>query len=180
MIFLAEQTSVDWWARGIGLAALVVSALALGWRIAEWWLQGHVKMKVTGTAGAISFNSDYGQLQSYRGPRQTETHIGVEFVCKGRDVTIDACGFEVLGDNRRIVLGHQRGQLPKRMTRSDKETVWATADSETQELAALNRLKPFCEDSEGRYHIGSLDEHFNHYAQRLREQLASTKKDQTA
>ncbi len=42
---------VDWWARGIGLAALGIALAGLGWRLLEFWQSGRANIKVVGSAG---------------------------------------------------------------------------------------------------------------------------------
>ena len=58
-MMLADQAAgtVDWWARGIGIAALTISGLALAERVVEWWIGRRVKFTVTGTAGVVQIGS---------------------------------------------------------------------------------------------------------------------------
>ena len=165
---------VDWWARGIGLAALIIALGGLGWRLLEFWLTGRADIKVLGSAGTAQQTN--AGLKLRRGERFGYSLVLVDIINSGRRaVTIDTAGFWVPSSTRMSQI--EPGipdTLPKRLHPGDSVVVIGDAlaflDSQTEDLS---KLRPYCEDAEGQTHKGKTDHHFrqlvaNYRSQRLK------------
>ncbi len=151
----------DWWARGIGLAALVVALAGLGWRLIEFWLTGRANIKVVGSAG-LKQATEAG-LKLMRGKRFGFSEIVVDVINKGRrPVNIHTAGFLVPGGTRLIQMEPGvPGTLPKRLDPGDSVTVTNSAESFLDgHSEELDDLRPYCEDAEGQRHVGKVDHHY--------------------
>ena len=151
----------DWWARGIGLAALLVALAGVGWRLIEFWLTGRASIKVVGSAG-LKQATEAG-LILMRGKRFGFSHVLVDVINRGRrPVNIHSAGFLVPGGTRLI---HMEpgvpGTLPKRLEQGDIVTVTNSAESFLDRYSEdLNDLRPYCKDAEGQMHVGKVDHHY--------------------
>jgi hypothetical protein len=154
--------AVDWWARGLGLLGALAGVGVFAWRIFEWNRENRIHVEVRGSAGVWHISG--GQYSIYRGPYLQATHVTVSAVNKGRDVTLEQFGYRIHTDGRVFVLTGMPGQLPKRLSRGESETV-VVAVSEAIEMAARRRLlEPYVKDSEGNVHVGKLDDHFARFS----------------
>ncbi|HEY8766935.1 MAG TPA: hypothetical protein VIP09_06695 [Dehalococcoidia bacterium] len=173
-MILAEQANADWWARGIGIAALLVSAIAFGWRVFEWWRSERVRFRVVGTAGTIKLSQGLGQHWLYQGPRQPSYQVAVTVANQGREATIDEAGFLPPPGRSdglsRIALGPQPGQLPKRLKRGEYELIWGHPRDEMLALVVEGvALVPYCRDGEGHIHTGETNEHYARFVKETKD-----------
>lgn len=151
----------DWWARGIGLAALVVALAGLGWLVIEFWLTGRSNIKVVGSAGLPQATEAGPKL--FRGKRFGFSVVLVDVINKGRrPVNIETAGFLVPGGARLIQMESGiPGTLPERLDPGDRVTVLSTADPFLDGHSEdLDDLRPYCEDAEGQMHVGKVDHHY--------------------
>ncbi len=152
---------VDWWARGIGLAALVIALIGLGWRLLEFWLTGRADLKVVGSAGTAQDTAAGRKLM--RGKRFGYSLVIVDIINGGRrPATIDVAGFLVPGSDRMSQI--EPGipdTLPKRLDPGESVVVLGDArtflEAQTEDLG---KLRPYCKDAEGQTHLGKVDGHF--------------------
>lgn len=157
---------VDWWARGIGVAALVIAIGGFAWRVFEWWLTNRPRIRVKGSAcTAVSGN------RFYYGDSFSPTHFSVAVVNIGkRPITVTSVGFEEI----RLPLTRRRtryylftgipGQLPTRLDQAQDVTVYAGIGGELgEEVKSGLKVVPFCKDAEDHVHKGKTDEHFKRF-----------------
>lgn len=153
---------VDWWARGIGIAALVLALAGVLLRLLEFLLSGRARIKVVGSAGTVQPTA--AGLKLLRGKRFGYSLVVVDIINTGRrPVTIDTVGFRVPGSKRLTQL--EPGvleTLPARLEPGERTTVTSQAHSFLENQIELpSKLRPYCNDAEGRTHLGALDHHFH-------------------
>ena len=152
---------MDWWARGIGIAALVIALFGLGWRILEFWATGRANVTVKGSAGVLQQTG--AELYLIRSKRVGYSLVVVEVINKGRRaVIINEVGFLLPGSERRTMMGPRDPRtLPKRLEPGDSFTVENSAKSFFENQAEdIDELRPYCRDAEGKTHLGVVDDHF--------------------
>lgn len=151
----------DWWARGIGLAALVVALASLGWLLIEYRLTGRASVEVVGSAGLTQATEAGPKL--FQGKRFGFSHVVVEVINKGRrPVNIETVGFRVPGGTRLIQMEPGIPEtLPRRLDPGEKVTVLSTAESFLEGHSDdLDDLRPYCKDAEGQMHAGKVNHHY--------------------
>ncbi len=156
---------VDWWARGIGLAALVIALFGLGWRVLEFWATGRASLRVRGSAGVAQQTGAGPYL--IRSKRVGYSLVVVDVINNGRrPAVVMETGFIVPGSDRRSRLTPAiRDLLPKKLEPGESVTVTSRAQSFFDAQADppaqdVHKLRPYCMDAEGKMHMGKVDHHF--------------------
>ena len=152
---------VDWWARGIGLTAMVIALFSLALRAFEIWRAGRADLKVIGSAGKAQITNAGPYL--VRGRRFGYSLVLVDIINKGkRPVVVEQAGFVVPGsDHRSVTIPGVPDLLPKRLEPGDSVTVTNDAQSFFEhQTEDLGKIRPYCQDAERKTHLGKVDGHF--------------------
>ena len=184
----------DWWARGIGLGAFAVAAVALLWRVVEWRAERRLALRVKGSAGGLIGAGP--TLHLARSTRVAYSLIVVDVVNTGRSPAwVEHVGFhepvplrerisdwwhnEIRDDDvesrRRIVLitphpASGSGLVPSRLEPGQRLVVFGDARGLLIEKG-IAKFYPFCEDAEGHIHKGKNDRHFRRLLKAATEKL---------
>ncbi len=173
----------DWWARGIGIGAFAVAAVALLWRVIEWRVERRLNLRVRGSAGGLI---GAGQtLHLARSTRVAYSLVVVDVVNIGRSPAwVERVGFhepvplrerisdwwhneirdEDVESRRRILQitpdpASGSGVVPSRLEPGQRLVVFGNP-SGLQTEKGIAKFYPFCEDAEGHIHKGKNDRHF--------------------
>jgi hypothetical protein len=171
--------AVDWWARGVGIAGVLVALAALGIRGYELRRSGVGKVRVTGSAGLVTFQPALGQMVVERGKRFGYDNVVIDVVNTGqRPVHVNAVGFAHPDGQRFSILLGQPGQLPKKLEPGASTMIWSKSLAEglgdlQRWLSADLRVRPYCTDAEGKMHIGKVDHHLTELQRQLVKLSAS-------
>ncbi len=183
---------VDWWARGIGIAALVLVVLQFGWRLTEWRVAGRGLLRVSGSAGLIK-TGPAGPVLA-RGERFGKSELViVDIVNVGRrSVFVTGAGFLDRASDRRLLrlTSGKPETLPQKLEPGQRTMQFAGADEFVAKasmptnqmtrgwrrllwllLGRLGRhpLVAWCQDAEGRDYTGKVDKHFSRLIEQSRQ-----------
>jgi hypothetical protein len=161
--------SVDWWARGLGIAGIVLAAGTIIWHWFEWWIAGRARLKVVASAGRFQWSPHFSGILYGKGVEASSIIITVINTSR-RVVTVQAVGFLQRRGEWRCLLAPLPGRrFPATLGQGENVSGWADPETFVEALRSGARLVPFCKDTEGKIHKGKEDEHFRRFRRRATE-----------